>query len=402
LEAIEIPKYQYTALSVDNKKTKDIIEARDEADLRGRLRQMSLVPVKIKEIDEQQNVYRLKADEVAEFSRQLGNMLGSGITVVRALDILLQRDIKPKLNQIYEKLYRDLQRGMTLSEAMRLQGSAFPELLINMYASGEASGQLEQVCNKMAVQYEKEHRLNGKVKSAMTYPLVLLITTVIVVMLVFIVILPAFFGIFEGIELPGITKAVISISAFLKTSWYLVILAVLIIIALARALLQIAAVRLRADKFILRIKIVGRLLKIIYTARFSRTLASLYVSGVPMLSALDISSTIIGNLFIGSQFGEVMRLVRNGNTLSEALSNVDGFDSKLPMTILIGEETGRLDAMLESVADNFEYEAEIATERLVRLIEPIMIVFMAGVVGFIMMSVMLPIFTLYQGVQGAY
>lgn len=394
-----IPKYKYTALGNDNQKHKGVMEARSEADLRNRLRQMSLVPVRISEIDEKQGVYRLKPNEVAEFSRQLGNMLGSGITVVRALDILLQRDVKPKTGQIYSKLYRDLQQGMTLSEAMRLQSGAFPELLVNMYASGEASGQLEQVCSKMAVQYEKEHRLNGKVKSAMTYPLILLIATILVVMLVFTIILPQFFSIFVGMELPGITKAVIAISKFLQTGWYYVIIAMLLIIAVFRMLMQIDNIRFHVDRIILRILKVGKLLKIIYTARFSRTLASLYVSGVPMLTALDISSTIIGNLFIARQFGEVMRLVRNGRSLSESLAGVDGFDNKLPMTILIGEETGRLDAMLESVADTFEYEAEIATERLVRLIEPVMIVVMAGVVGFIMLAVMLPIFALNEGIQ---
>jgi len=391
-----MPKYNYIAVDLENNKKSDTVDAKDESDLRRILRNQNLVPIRYKEIDEKKTSYRLKADQTSEFSRQLASMLGSGITLVRAMEILKDRDFKPKLRMVYEKIHKDVQQGFTLSEAMRLQPRAFPGLLINMYASGEASGQLEQVANKMAVHYDKENRLNGKVKTAMTYPIILLVVTLVVVMLIFTVVLPQFFELLGDIELPLITRVVIAISGFLQSNWLYVIIGVLTVIAICQYLMRIRKVALKVDRLKIRVPIIGKLLKIIYTARFARTLSSLYTSGISMLNALEITRTTISNTYIENQFDEVIKSVRNGEFLSESVGMVDGFDKKLSATILIGEETGRLDAMLESTAESFDYEAEMATGRLVQLLEPVMIVILAVVVGGIMLAVMMPIMTLYQ------
>jgi len=391
-----MPKYNYIAVDLENNKKSDTVDAKDESDLRRILRNQNLVPIRYKEIDEKKTSYRLKADQISEFSRQLASMLGSGITLVRAMEILKDRDFKPKLRMVYEKIHKDVQQGFTLSEAMRLQPRAFPGLLINMYASGEASGQLEQVANKMAVHYDKENRLNGKVKTAMTYPIILLVVTLVVVMLIFTVVLPQFFELLGDIELPLITRVVIAISGFLQSNWLYVIIGVLTVIAICQYLMRIRKVALKVDRLKIRVPIIGKLLKIIYTARFARTLSSLYTSGISMLNALEITRTTISNTYIENQFDEVIKSVRNGEFLSESVGMVDGFDKKLSATILIGEETGRLDAMLESTAESFDYEAEMATGRLVQLLEPVMIVILAVVVGGIMLAVMMPIMTLYQ------
>lgn len=391
-----MPKYNYIAVDLENNKKSDTVDAKDESDLRRILRNQNLVPIRYKEIDEKKTSYRLKADQTSEFSRQLASMLGSGITLVRAMEILKDRDFKPKLRMVYEKIHKDVQQGFTLSEAMRLQPRAFPGLLINMYASGEASGQLEQVANKMAVHYDKENRLNGKVKTAMTYPIILLVVTLVVVMLIFTVVLPQFFELLGDIELPLITRVVIAISGFLQSNWLYVIIGVLTVIAICQYLMRIRKVALKVDRLKIRVPIIGKLLKIIYTARFARTLSSLYTSGISMLNALEITRTTISNTYIENQFDEVIKSVRNGEFLSESVAMVDGFDKKLSATILIGEETGRLDAMLESTAESFDYEAEMATGRLVQLLEPVMIVILAVVVGGIMLAVMMPIMTLYQ------
>ena len=391
-----MPKYNYIAVDLENNKKSDIVDAKDESDLRRILRNQNLVPIRYKEIDEKKTSYRLKADQTSEFSRQLASMLGSGITLVRAMEILKDRDFKPKLKMVYEKIHKDVQQGFTLSEAMRLQPRAFPGLLVNMYASGEASGQLEQVANKMAVHYDKENRLNGKVKTAMTYPIILLVVTLVVVMLIFTVVLPQFFELLGDIELPLITRVVIAISGFMQSNWLYVIIGVLTVIAICQYLMRIRKVALKVDRLKIRVPIIGKLLKIIYTARFARTLSSLYTSGISMLNALEITRTTISNTYIENQFDEVIKSVRNGEFLSESVAMVDGFDKKLSATILIGEETGRLDAMLESTAESFDYEAEMATGRLVQLLEPVMIVILAVVVGGIMLAVMMPIMTLYQ------
>jgi len=391
-----MPKYNYIAVDLENNKINDIVDAKDESDLRRILRNQNLVPIRYKAIDEKKTSYRLKANETAEFSRQLANMLKSGITIVRAMEILKDRDFKPQLKMIYEKLYKDVQQGFTLSETMRLQPRTFPELLLNMYASGEASGKLEQVANKMAHHYDKENRLNGKVKSAMTYPIILLVVTIAVVMMIFTLVLPQFFKVLEDMELPLITRVVIGISEFLQSNWLYVIIGVLTVIALCQYLIRIRKVALKVDRLKIRFPIIGKLLKIIYTARFARTLSSLYTSGISMLNALEITRTIISNTYIENQFDDVIKSVRNGESLSAAVGMVDGFDKKISTTILIGEETGRLDAMLESTAESFDYEAEMATGRLVQLVEPVMIVVLAIVIGGIMLAVMMPLMKLYQ------
>jgi len=391
-----MPKYTYTALNLTNEKITAELDARDDDDLRRQLRAQELVPVKYSVIEDKQSSYHMKAKEVAEFSRQLASMLASGITIVRAMEILKGRDFAPKVLKVYDKLHRDVMMGFTLSEAMRLQGRTFPDLLVNMYMSGEASGQLERVADKMALHYEKDHRLNSRAKSAMTYPLVLLVTTIIVVMLLFTFILPTLFEILQDIPLPAITRVMMAISGFMQNYWYIVIIAVLIIILGWQTALTTDSFRYQYDRFKLKIRVVGKLLKTMYTARFARTLSSLYSSGIPMIRALEITATIVNNKYIADQFPEVITDVRNGEALSVSVGKVDGFDKKLATTIMIGEESGRLDSMLESTAESFDYEAEIALDRLVQLIQPVMIVILAVVIGSILLSVMLPILELYN------
>jgi len=393
-----MPKFSFTALDLENKKVIGAIDAKDEDDFRRIMRGRDLVPLKIKPVDEKQNIYRLKANEVAEFCRQLASMLSSGITAIRAMEILKQRDFKPKLKSVYEKLHKDISQGSSISEAMLQQGKAFPLLLINMFASGEASGQLETVTERMATHYEKEHRLNGKIKSAMRYPKILGVATILVVLIIFIVVLPEFFGTLTslGTELPTITKVIIAMSEFLLSGWYLLLIAGLALVLGIQLLLSVDRVRLAFDKFKLKMPVVGKLLKIIYTARFARTLSSLYGSGVSMIRALEITGTIIINKYIESQFADLVKNVRNGEPLSESVRKIDGLDNKLPNTILIGEEAGRLDAMLISTADAFDYEAEQATGALVALTEPVMIVIMAIVIMIVILSVMLPMAGMYD------
>lgn len=393
-----MPKYKFTAKTLENKTIKNVMDSRDADDLRKRLRDKGFTLVKFSEVEEKTAGYKLKAGEVAEFSRQLASMLSSGITVVRAMEIVKDRDFKASIKNIYTRLHKDVQSGITLSEAMRLQGRAFPELFVNMIASGEASGQFESSADKMATHYDKEDRLNKKIKGAMTYPVLLLCMTVLVIIALFMFILPSFFDMFEGFDLPALTLAILNASKYMQSNGLYVLIGVLIFAACVGYLLTIPKIAFVVDRIKLKLPLFGKLLKIIYTARFSRTLSSLYSSGLSMTSALDISSTILGNRYIQGQFGEVIKDVRNGESLSDSIGKVDGFDKKLTTSILIGEEAGRLDTMLVSVAESFDYEAEMATGQMVQVIEPIMLLVMGVIVLGVMMSVMGPIFTMYQNV----
>ena len=391
-----MPKYAFTALDLNNKKVSGEVVCRDENEFRRLMRGRNLYPVKFKIKDELARSYRLKTNELADFCRQLTGMLSAGITVVRAMGILKERDYKPPLKKVYEKMYADIQQGTEISEAMRNRGGSFPVLLINMFTSGEASGKLESVTNRMAEHYDKEHRLNGKIKSATRYPKIIGIITAIVVIIIFVFVLPNFLTLLDGVEIPAITQVVMAISDFMIYRWYVIIIAALLFVGIIRYGTQLTAVKLKVDKLKVKAPVVGKLMRTIYTARFARTLSSLYVSGVSMLQALEITGTIIMNKYIEAQFAGLINDVKNGQALSTAVAKIDGFDSKLSNTILIGEEAGRLDTMLVSTADSFEYEAEQATGALVQLSEPIIIVVLGGLIMLVLLSVMLPLVAMYE------
>jgi type IV pilus assembly protein PilC len=393
-----MPTYKYSAKTLESKMVRGVMEANDEETVRRLLRQDQTFLLKIREVENVKKPYKLKSMELSDFSRQLASMLGSGIPVIRAMKILEERDVKPGLKKVYEVILREIQRGNTLSEAMELSGGSFPELMINIFRAGEASGQLENSARKMADHYEKEHKLKEKVRAAMTYPIILFGVTVLVVLLVFTLILPQFFELFDGIELPALTKFMLFLSNSLETYGLFYLIGLLLIVAIGAFVLSIPKVKLQTDKVKLKIPKIGHLLRIIYTARFARNLSSLYSSGLPMINALNIGGDTVGNTYIRDQFISVVEAVRNGQALSAAVEQVDGFDAKLVATIYIGEESGRLDEMLENVSDAYDYEAEMATARMVTYIEPIMIITMAFMVGSIILSVMMPIMTLYQNI----
>ncbi|MEA5051013.1 MAG: type II secretion system F family protein [Oscillospiraceae bacterium] len=393
--------FQYEASSAQGKLVKGVRAAADEAQLRAALAGEGLALIEAREAVKQTASERLTAAETAEFCRQLGAMLSAGVTLVRAIGILINRDLKPRVRSVYTSLYGYLQAGNSLSEAMELQGG-FPALLVSAMRASESSGRMDAAAQQMAVHYEKEYRLDQKIKTAAFYPLFLLGLTIVIVALIFKVILPRFFTLFEGMQLPAMTQFVLNLSNAFSDHGFIILAGVLTVVFLLILAARIPAVRLRLDRFKLRLPYIGRLLKIIYTSRFARTLSSLYASGLTILSALQTTRDTIGNTYVASQFDGVIADVRAGSSLSAAVAKVDGFDSKLNATVAIGEESGNLDAMLTSIADSFDYESEQAMTKLTALIEPVLIILMAVIIGFVMISVMLPILQLYDTIGSGY
>ncbi len=395
-----MPVFKYTAIDMDNKSVKGQASVISADQLLQNLRSNQLMLLKYKIVEEEKkSTHKFKANEVADFSQELSTMLSAGISIIHALDIMLRRDIKEKVRQVYISVYNDISNGMTLSEALENQGNAFPTLFINMYRTGEESGTLDVVAGKMATHYTKEHRLNNKIKSATLYPKILLGLMLVVVIIIFTVILPQFLKLFEDIKLPLVTRIVIGLSNIIIHYWLFLIIGILSIILFVSYVKKMPRVRYSLDRMKLKVPKIGKLNKIIYTARFSRTLSSLYSSGLSMVKALNICSTTIGNSYIESQFPKAIDKVRNGEPLSSAIQEIDGFDIKLSLSILVGQESGQLDKMLDTVSDSFDYEAEQATTKLLTFLEPMLIIFMAVIVGFIALSVLLPIISLYQNIK---
>ena len=393
-----MPVYKYNAVTVDGSRRAGSFEAANEAQLSAVLKDNGLFLTRSKLAKAKAKYKRLKTNEVADFCRQLSAMLASGITLIRAMQIIESRDAKPQVKVVYHDLINELRRGSTLSESMELLDPAFPPLLTNMLRAGENTGGIDKTAEKMAITYDKQHKLNAKMKSASIYPIILIVLIVLVVIILFTFVLPSFMGVFGDMELPLPTMIMMGISNFLTRYWAFVLGGAIAGVALIIAIFRQPAPRKLWDAFKLKTPVFGKLLRIIYTARFARTLASLYVSGIPMIQSLRIGRATVGNAYIEAQFDKVINSLGNGRTLSMSMAEVDGFDIKLQSTIAVGEESGRLESMLDSVADQFDYEAEMATQRLVTMMEPAMIVIMAVVVVTVIVSVLLPIFSMYQSI----
>ena len=395
-------RFKYVAKDMSGKIHKGTVEAASENALTQQLREENLYLVEAKDLNGAKKHKKLKAKQLAAFCRELSTLLASGVTLVRALDIISEQEgINKDERDIYKDVLQDLKRGISLSDAMESK-ECFPDLMIGMIRSGEGSGNLDLVTQRLSVQYEKDYKLTQQVKSAMTYPCILLVLCVVIVILIVTFILPQFQSLFDQMEsLPMITNILIAVSNFLVQKWYIALLIVAVIVALIRIIVGIPSVRRSVDWMKVHMWGFGKLFKVVYTARFARTLSSLYSSGMPLVSAVGVAAKTIGNGYVESQFDEVITMVRGGVPLSQGLREVDGLLKKLSSTILVGEESGRLDVMLDSIAETLEADAEQATKRMVTLLEPILIIFMALIVGCIMIGVMLPIYQSYSAIENA-
>ena len=392
-----MPEYKYQAQDSKGKIVKGKAEAFDETDLQKRFHDSGLLLIEAKPIRKNMALKPLKKPRLADFTRQLGTLIKSGVTLVKAIEIIANDEsISDYERQLYLRLRDRIVQGVALSVVMEELEPAFPPLLIYMLRAAETSGTLDTTCLRLAEQYTSEAQLEQTAKNSLTYPKILSVLIVIVVAILFGYVLPQFEEIFSTLpSLPVPTKILMGISDFVAHKWYILAIIVAMIFIFGKIFIKIPAVKL----FIDHVKVMGRwgkLTKVIYSARFARTMSSLYSSGIPIHSCIEIARTTIGNKFIEEQFDEVERKVAGGMPLSSALLDVNGFVSKLPATIKVGEETGMLGNMLESVANDLDFYSRQALLKLTSYIEPVMIVVMAVVVGFIMISIIQPIYQSYQ------
>jgi len=391
--------YKYVARDINAKKITGKTEARDEHELSQLLRVKDMYLISHKDITKEETKnYKMKLKELANFCREIGTMMNSGLPLIRTVSILASREDNKKLKAIYNDIYVKLQQGQTLSDALKEQGKAFPDILIQMVRSGEASGNMQDTMMVLNNQFTNDNKIKNKVKSAMTYPVILGIVTIVVLLIVYTAVLPSFFSMFEGMELPLITEINIIISKFIMSYWYALLIGILVLILIIVSLLQLPKVKYQFDRFKLKMPIIGKLMKIIYTSRFARTLCSLYSSGISIVNAMVIVKSTIGNKYIETQFDNSIKAVRNGEALSVAIGMIDGFDIKLTSSVYIGEESGNLEDLLSALADDFDYEAMLASEKMVAILEPAMIIVLAVVICVIIISVLVPIYSMYQNV----
>lgn len=390
-------EYRITAQTEKGKQVKYKLTVADEREIKKRLVEKNHTLLYYEEIAKEVALKPLKKSQLSDFCRQMGELIKSGISILRALEIQgADESITPYEKQLYMRLRDRVVQGIALSTAMAELYPAFPPLLVNMFRAAESSGNLDSTSLRLADQYQKENKIEQEAKNALTYPKILGALIVGVVGVIFGFIMPQFEDLFaEMPTIPAPTRVLLGISDFVAGYWYLLIIFAALIWMFGGIVTRMPAVRLQLDKFKVRGPL-GKLQKVIYSARFARTMSSLYSAGIPIDQCLAIARQTIGNTYIEMQFTEVIKKVQAGGLLSDALDEVDGFVSKLSSVVRVGEETGSLDSMLVSAADNLDFASEQALTRMVKYVEPVMIIIMAVIVGFIIIGVILPIYQSYS------
>jgi type IV pilus assembly protein PilC len=334
------------------------------------------------------------------FCRQLATLLHSGATVVDSLRLLSDQAKSKPFKKALEQIYKDVRSGVPLSDACDDYPKIFDKVFVNMIRAGELSGNMDEVLERLATFFEKEHNTREKVKSALTYPIVVSIIATVVVTFLLTNVIPKFINtlIASGGEIPLPTAIVLAISNFLINYWYVPLLGIALIILSFSYIKKTSKGRYMIDYLLLKMPIFGPLIQKSAIARMSRTLSSLFVSAVPILQSLTMVAEIVDNEVIARTIRESRESLRGGDTLSEPLGKSWIFPKLVTHMISIGEQTGQLDTMLEKVADFYEADVDHMASRLSAIIEPVMIVILAVIVGTIVLAAMLPMFEIYQNV----
>jgi type IV pilus assembly protein PilC len=400
-----MPQYQYEAKSFKGEMIKGTVEASDEAAVIDILMQRSYFPMNIKPYKESVHIdlslyKKATLKDIALFCRQFSFVLSAGINILRALEIAKEQTENKRLKKMMEKVFEDVQRGQALSEAMRTH-KELPEMLINMIEVGEASGTLDRIMDRMASYYDKEFRQRQKVKQALTYPAVVSVFSVIVVIILMVKVLPTFidmFSQFPNAKMPATTLFLMGLSNFLATKWWLLIIIVTAIITLLKIYSNTEEGSYNIDNIKIRTPIFGRMFRKVITARFARTFGMLMGSGVPLMQCVDISADIVGNKVYSKALSSMRGELEKGSSLGEILEKEKLFPNMLTQMIRIGEESGTLDNILEKTAEFYDAEVETATTQLTAMLEPAIMVVLAIVVGFIVISIITPMFEMYNAI----
>jgi len=405
--------WDYEAVDGAGKHSKGKVEASSETSAASQLRQQQLTPLKLaeagkglqKEIQIPGLAKRVKTKDVAILTRQFATMNASGLTLLRSLAILEEQATKPALQKAVRDVRRDVESGLSLSAAMSKQDRVFPRLMIAMIHAGETGGFLDSALDRIAQNLEKDASLRAKIKSALTYPVIVIAFSLLMVTGVLIFIVPIFEKMFKQLgnaSLPLPTRILVAASN--QFSWLapaLIAVTTAGTIWYRRKLHDDYQWRLAFDRFKLKLPVFGNLFTKIAIARFSRNLGTLLAVGVPIMQALDIVGATTGNAVVAEAMNDVKKSVREGQTMSSALVNNTLFPAMVTQMMEVGEESGQISAMLDKVADFYDREVDAAAESLTAAIEPIMVVVMGGIIGTMVVCLYLPMFTIYQHIQGA-
>lgn len=397
--------YEYSALDSRGKRSKGTLEASGRQTANRQLREQGLFPVQLDEVRSSKDKKgrewrgRVQVLQLAVATRQLATMLSAGMTIDEALGTVADQQEPPALGKALARVREDVLQGVSLSHALQGDSRIFPEIYVNMVQVGEASGTLDKVLHQLAEFLEEQARLGARLKAALSYPILMLLVGGGVLTFLMAFVVPKVTRMLEDLDqaLPLPTLWLMGFSSFLANYWWLLVIFIMIGVWLARQQLKTERGRLWFDRKKFVLPLFGPLLLQSATARFSRTMATLLRSGVPLLTSLEIVTGLLNNRQLKKLLTEVSNAVREGAGLAGPLRQADIFPSMLPQMIAVGEKSGDLEEMLLKVAENYEYQVETRLNGLMSLLEPLMILVMGVVVGFIVLAILLPIFQASQG-----
>src|SRR6476620_6979824 len=399
--------FAYKALDPTGSTVQGEIEAEDKVAVASQLRSRGLIVV---DIDEQssgsgdifERFKKVKADELTIATRQFSTMVSSGMSMLRALYVLEEQQENDKLKDAFSQVRKDVEAGLALSDALARHPDIFNELYVAMVAAGETGGILEETLHRVADQLEKDASLRRQIKSAMVYPIVIFSFAGIVVIALVAFLVPVFEGVFKdfGGQLPAITQVTVTFSHIVTRQPYIIIGAFAIVWGFRRWKNSKRG-KEQWDRIKLRFPFkIGDVVQKVALARFSRTYSALIAAGVPMLEAIEITGKTSGNVVVENAMVAVHESVRNGGTISAPMrSEPDAFPGMVVQMVAVGEETGALDSMLAKIADFYEDEVDAAVKALTSILEPIMIIFVGGIVGFVVIAMYMPLFKVYDQIK---
>jgi type IV pilus assembly protein PilC len=399
--------YAYKVRDRAGKVVSGTLEADNAAAVAGKLKGMGYAPISIDESKAGLKTEikipgfggkKVKLKDLAIMSRQFATMINSGLSLLRALNILSEQTENPELARVLGEVRNDVETGNALSAALAKHPKVFPPLMVNMTKAGEVGGFLDSVMLQVAENYEAEVKLRGKVKAAMTYPVVVFVLAILmcVVMLIFIV--PTFAKMFEtlGGQLPAPTKVLIFMSKSLKIMAPVIVVGLIAFMVVWKRVKHTDRVRNFVDPLKLKTPVFGPLFQKIALSRFARNLGTMMKSGVPILQSLDIVADTTGNIVLGRAVRDVQESVRTGEALAKPLQNHKVFPPMVVQMMAVGEDTGALDTMLMKISQFYDQQVEATTESLTALIEPLMIAFLGAVVGSMIIALYMPIFRIFD------
>ena len=411
-----MPKYSYSAFDSNGKQKNGTITALSDSEANSKLSSMGLMPTKVIQLDESIASPNKKKDagsvkikkksgivfgkvikqqDLTIFTRQTAILIQAGLPLLRSLEVMIRQEKNIRFKAVLEQIAEYVKSGGTFSDALSQHPKIFEKLFINMVRAGEAGGVLDVVLSRLAGFMEKAQRTKKKVKSAMVYPIVVVSVAIAIVVLLMIVVVPKFQSIFEdmlsGAALPGPTQLVINISNFISGNFIVTLIGLIVFFVGGKYLIKTEVGSKIYNWFALNIPKLGDLVRKVNIARITRTFGTLLSSGVPILQSITITKDITGNVFYSNALNRVHNSVRDGESLSAPMERESVFPSMVTSMVDVGEETGELSEMLNRIADNYDEDVDNAVAAITSIIEPVMIVFLALVVGFIVIALFLPI-----------